>query len=283
MNLTYNPYYGIYISDDGAYVYDPSTGYVYQLTASGYVVIGTATLPPVAPSAPPYWPAQPPAWPDPAAPQWPWPGSPQWPWPTPAQPKPNTPTPPPPGAGPSTTGQRPPVYVVPPSPGTVVPSAAPSSSGNFVPYKTPAPAATPPAPGTPTVKQGAPPPRAKPTAPKYVPSGTGSGTGGSITSAAGPDPSAGYWEILLDTEGLWAGAPHENMFERDGSSKITKVRYPDGRLWEHKGLVVYREKSPAPGSARMYFILYDNPGPTNPFKSYWENLLAVQVMPVKPF
>lgn len=283
MNLNYNPYYGVYISDDGVYLYDPNTGYVYQLTQSGYVVIGSASFSQPAPMQPAPWPSPQPGWPSPSSPGWPLPSSPQWPWPTPSQPKPNTPSPPPPGAGPSTTGVRPPVYVIPPAPGTVVPSAAPSSSGNVVPYKTPAPAATPPAPGVPTVRQGAPPPRASPTAPKYVPTTTGSGSGGSITSGSAPDPTAGYWEILLDTEGTWAGSPHEYLFERDGSSKITKVRYPDGRLWERKGLVVYREKNPAPGAPRGYFILFDNPGPTDPFKSYWENLLAVQVMPVKPF
>lgn len=280
MNLSYNEYLGYYQSDDGSIIWDPASGTVYQYNGSSFVPVGTAYAATPQPAPLPTYPAPfypPPAYPNPTWPSWPsWPPSPAGPaqpWPT-NKPGPVTNPSPTPSA-------RPPVYVIPPKPGSVVPSAMPApSGGNVVPFKVPAPPATPPAPGKPLVTQGAPPPRNSGTAPKYIPTPSGTGSGGSITKPTVSE-DAGFWEIYLDTDGYWADSPHEYLFDRT-ALKVGKVRYPDGRMWEHKGIVVMKERNPTPGTPPGYFILYDNPSPRID-RSYWKNVQGVQVQPVAPF
>jgi len=275
MDLILNEYTGLYSSQDGIFVFDPSSGLVYQLTAYGYQPIGQASFDNGYPSQ---IPTQPGTWGYPGLPSPgafpPWSG---WGLPSPPQQRPPAP------AGP--TAPRTAVYAPPPPVGSVFSpvTRAPSAPGatvpvNVAPYATPAPAAVQPKPGTPTSVQGAPPPRQGAPPPRIVgqPAST---TGGTITAT--PDASAGYWEIVPQTDGQWAGSAHENLFERT-NLPIKKVRYPGGAYWNNKGITVMRLKQTTPGYDPDYFILYDNPSP-DVFKTYWENVQAVQVVRVSPF
>lgn len=276
MDLILNELTGLYMSADGSVVYDPNTGAVYQYTPYGYQQIGTATN-----SAPVYTPpAFPsPGWPGGFAPGWPQ-GSGGLPWWWPQQQPPQRPPAP---AGPGAPPQ--PVYAKPPDPGsvfkpTVNPPGNPQANPvpfNVAPYATPAPAATAPKAGTPVSRQGPPPPRTGGSPAKVVgpPSSGGSITGG------GPDPRQGYWEIIAQTDGKWAGSAHENLFERT-NLPVKKVRWDSGFVWDKKAEVVMQLKNPAPGYERDYFILY-NGGSDNPFSGPWDAMWGIQVRPVNPF
>lgn len=268
LNLNWNEWLQVYVSDDGSVVYDPSTGQVYQFNGLTYAFIGTAQLD----SAPGAWPMAP---------------SPSIPFstfPTPGFPLPSYPDP-------GTSAPQRPIYVVPPQPGSVV---GPNSGGVtpsqlpprvIMPAPPPAPAGRSPGitpPAKPSVQPGTvvkePPPLRPGTQPTRTGTPAVTGSGGSVRSKNEPDPKQGYWEVVGPI-GYWTGFKGKKFFSNSGLP-ANKVRYSDGKPWDHGRLAIYSSSEPYYKDG--YFLLFDNPD--NEFwKSYADTVLAVQVKPVLPF
>lgn len=251
INLNWIETLQVYASDDGLWVYDPSSGQIYQYNGFGYMPVGTAQLGASSPDYSfPNFPSsgpvifnprpQPPIWVTPPNPGSVWPGG-----------QPSSPV--------TQPNPVPRVSTVPP----IIVQAPPPWTGPLPPRQGSGTYVTPPQPGS--VKPQAPPPV--------------SGSGGTIRNKAEPNPQQGYWEIREGgSKGRWVDYPSKKFF-KNFNLPANKVRYKDGRPWEFGRLAVYGSDEQA--FKGVYYLLYDNPN--TELRPYNETILAIQIIPVLPF